>query len=137
MTGPLFTVIGAALIAAGVLYRFAHIPGIKRKIARRTAGAKGVITNVRTYARKNSPTGYECDFSYSVGGREYSINSVRAYIPHEKGEPVNVLYNPEKPEDAHVEGFFSDPGNGKKAFYFLVIAGAASAVFGVVTLIAG
>ena len=132
-SGRVLIVFGALLLVIGIYYRFVRIPGLRRKKTRRTAAVKGVITNVKTYSRKNSPTGYECDFSYNVGGKDYAINNVRAYIPHDKGEPVNVLYDPQKPDDAHVDGFFSDPEDGKKAAVFFIIAGAVSIAGGIIS----
>ena len=85
---------------------------------------------MKKYVRTNSPTGYECSFAYTVGGVKYEIYSVRAYIPHSEGEPVNVLYNPADPADAHVEGFFTDPDDGKKAAYVFIAAGVAAAAAG-------
>ena len=97
----IFLLIGIALLGFGVYAQFFQTKGFE--------ATTGTIERIdKTYRGYNDETmedeyDYEVYVKYNVHGTEYS-GRLDMYDPtYEEGKQVEVLYNPENPEDMHSE----------------------------------
>lgn len=134
MLAPALLAAGVLFLVIGVIYRCIYVPRLRSQVARRSASVEGTLTEVRKIRRRRQTTKYLCTFSYTVGGQPYELRRVRSFVPHEEGERVTVFYQPEKPTDAHAEGFHTNPEDGKKAAMVILILGAVFAGLGILFL---
>lgn len=105
MNNPLLLVIGLVFIVLGfVVSRF-----VKAKKSRCTASASGIVSDVRRQrsADDDGRYSYHPVYEYTANGqvikREGNVYS-KNRKKYQAGQPAQIMYNPEKPEEFYVVG---------------------------------
>lgn len=126
--------LGFAFLIIGIcLLIMAPVQAAQNK--RRSAETEGYVTEVRKHYRNKGGTTYRIDFEFTVDGERQELKNVSWPIAPEQSKTYTVLYNPEKPKDAHIKEFRS--GNPKVYLIIGAIATVAAFVLVVVGAVVG
>lgn len=95
-----FAVLGAILLAAWTVMLFDYFEFIKT-----AEEATATITYIETYKDSDGDTEHRVFVKYYVGGQEYEVKISYWAITMAVGKTVNVLYNPNDPNDFRLDAF--------------------------------
>ena len=146
MLGSAFLILGVVFLIVALYTLIIKIPKSRAQVERRTAKTKGTVkeVHVKTYrTKKKNGIGYhethtyKADFSYNVGGTEYEIKSVPVMPAPDKGEEVDISYNPDNPSDAHADKFFANAYSNKVGGFIILAIAAVLLAIGAISLFAG
>ncbi|WP_026492278.1 DUF3592 domain-containing protein [Butyrivibrio sp. XPD2002] len=131
--------VGVALIVLGIVFLFVGLyhflikaPRSRAQFERRTAKTDGTISDVIVKEHKTKRKHgvgyhvthtYKVTCTYKVSGMEYTLKNIPAALQPAVGDQLAISYNPDDPQDAHVDQYTADPDTNRKAG--LGIMGAA------------
>ena len=145
-------ILGVALLILGVVFLIVALytllvksPKSRAQVERRTGKTTGRVAEVHVKIhrrKKKSGIGYfetktyKADFSYNVGGTDYSIKGVPVTPAPGEGEEVEISYNPDDPADAHADKYFANPYSNKVGGLILLVLAAVLLILGVICFLA-
>lgn len=141
MVGVALIVLGVVFLFVGGYYFLIKAPKSRAQFERRTGKTKGSISDVivkEHKTKKKNRTGYyvthtyKAECRYNVGGVEYKLRNIPCATKPEVGDEVDITYNPDDPQDAHVDQFTADPDTNKKAGLIIMVIAAIMCVIGIV-----
>lgn len=140
--------VGVALIVLGIIFLFVglyHVlikaPRSRAQFERRTGKIEGTISDVIVKKHRNKKkkhAGYYTTYTYKVtctykvSGMEYTLKNIPAALPPTVGDPVNISYNPDDPQDAHIDQYTADPDTNRKAGIGITIFAIIMCIIGFV-----
>ncbi|MCR5775322.1 MAG: DUF3592 domain-containing protein [Lachnospiraceae bacterium] len=123
---------GFIIFCLGLIFVIAA-PISKKKNARCSEQARGVLKEIFETENSNGNLGHGYIYLYSVNGIEYKLRStVHSKEASGVGDDCTIWYNPKKPKEA--QPFHYD---SLKVFNILIIIGIVMVLLGIVLIIFG
>lgn len=141
MVGIALIILGIIFVFVGLYYVLIKAPRSRAQFERRTAKTGGTIIDVivKTHKQKRkNHAGYRTTYtykvttSYNVSGMAYTLKNIPAVLAPQVGDSVDISYNPDDPQDAHVDQYTADPDTNKKGGLGILAFSAIMIVLGVI-----
>ncbi|WP_026511042.1 DUF3592 domain-containing protein [Butyrivibrio sp. LC3010] len=141
MVGIALIILGVVFLFAGLYHVFIKTPRTRAQFERRTAKTSGTISDVivkthRTKKRNrpgyNETHTYKISCNYTVNGKDYILHNIPAVSQPTVGDGVDISYNPEEPDDAHVDQYTADPDANKKGGLIILGCSVVMIVLGAI-----
>ena len=118
-----FLILGICCVIISIVF-FIYYPIHLAQTRRRKATAMGTIVKVysrRTRREDYDDIYYQYNVEFNPGSGVITIKSSSTPIRKDEGNEVIVKYNPDKPQDAHIEEFHGSAGSSKVILYAALI----------------